>query len=44
MSYLIDRDHLLLAVNRVGWAYACERDTGWIATPFGGYADTWLAR
>ena len=42
--YIVSRDHLLLAVNRVGWAYALERDSGWVATRFGGYAPTWLAR
>ena len=30
--------------NRVGWAYACERDTTFVASRHGGCAETHLAR
>jgi len=42
--YLKDRMHLLPAFNRVGWAYACERDATFAASRHGGRAETHLAR
>ena len=36
--------HLLRAVNRVCLAHAIDRDSGWVAARFGGYADTWRER
>jgi hypothetical protein len=42
--YLADREPVLLAFNRVGWAYACERDATFLASRHGGCAETHLAR
>lgn len=42
--YLKDREHLLLAVNRVGWAFALERDATFVATRHGRMSETWPAR
>ena len=41
--YLADREPVLLAFNRVGWAYACERDATFVASRHGGCAETHLA-
>jgi hypothetical protein len=41
--YLADREPVLLAFNRVGWAYACERDATFVASHHGGCAETHLA-
>lgn len=32
------------AVNAVALAHAMERDSGWVAAKYGGYADTWRDR
>jgi hypothetical protein len=43
--YLADLEPVLLAFNRVGWAYACERDATFVvASRYGGCAETHLAR
>jgi hypothetical protein len=42
--YLKDREPLLLAVNRVGWAFALDRDATFVAAQHGGMSQTWLAR
>jgi hypothetical protein len=42
--YLKDRAHLLRAVNRVGWAFAPDRDATFVAAQHGGMSETWLAR
>ena len=42
--YLADLEPVLLAFNRVGWAYACERDATFVASRHGGCAETHLAR
>ena len=42
--YLKDREHLLLAVNRVGWAFALDRDATFVAAQHGGMSETWLGR
>jgi hypothetical protein len=42
--YLKDREPLLLAVNRVGWAFALDRDATFVAAQHGGMSETWLAR
>ena len=42
--YLKDSEHLLLAVNRVGWAFALGRDAIFVAARHGGMSETWLAR
>jgi hypothetical protein len=42
--YLKDREPLLLAVNRVGWAFALDRDATFVAARHGGMSETWLAR
>jgi hypothetical protein len=42
--YLADLEPVLLAFNRVGWAYACERDATFVASQHGGCAETHLAR
>jgi hypothetical protein len=39
-----DLEPVLLAFNRVGWAYACERDATFVASRHGGCAETHLAR
>ena len=38
--YLGNREPFLLAFNRVGWAYACERDATFVASRHGGCAET----
>jgi hypothetical protein len=42
--YLKDREPLLLAVNRVGWAFALDRDATFVAARHGGMSETWLGR
>ena len=43
--YLADLESVLLAFNRVGWAYACaRRDATFVASRHGGCAETHLAR
>jgi hypothetical protein len=42
--YLKDLEKLLSAVNRVGWAFALDRDATFVAAQHGGMSETWLAR
>jgi hypothetical protein len=42
--YLAHLEPVSLAFNRVGWAYACERDATLVASRHGGCAETHVAR
>ena len=43
-QFLGGEPHIAVAVNRVAFAYAIDRDSQWVAAKWGGYADTWRQR
>jgi hypothetical protein len=43
-QFLREKPEIAIATNAVALAHATDRDCGWVATKYGGYADTWRDR